>query len=736
MRKFTILFLLALPALAQPGEQHPLVKDAAWITAIPADDADIQGQLVGVIDSDGTCSGASGTESVICQSTTTDGIAWTWELSGGSGLPDPVEQINFDISFAGPPSNVAGQVYYCDGTTRSLCVDLGNGVTLQIGHEMYLDNAINKAGVTILDGQPVYICGRQGSTIEVCLAQADSAATAAVVGLATEDILNNAFGKITTFGLVRDFDTSLLTEDEIYLDETTIGTLTNTVPVGPNATTMIGDVINSHPSQGIVFVHIGLNFAEAITLLSAYLTGELIIEDGLAVNSDSDAVGDFSIQGDTVADLLKCVVSTDSCTYQGFDLGIGTASDTEILYSNVGVIDGSTLIFDGSNHTFGSGRILIPDGALGSSSLAFASQLDLGIYKSGTDSLGFDLGPLMRVTLSEVSSEARWVFNGDSDTYFHWIGSNKLGVHAANARTIWDHPGGTIQSLVLSRVIQSLQTSLTPAAAPLSAMDDGTTQMVVVNGTPTNADDVFRVDADGDGTLTDGGMVVNLTGQILSYGGNATTPGYSFQGSESIGMYHNGTTLFFDTFGNADILLQENSVGKFKYEGTGDYWESNASGGPRMTNAAPSATVPSLLPNKSDATTGIGGDGSDNLYLITGGATGLTVEADGDAVIRTGNLLLGGATHVQVDIYSANQTLTASNGHVVVDTTSTMILPACTVTDGRGPQYTIKVEAGSGAVVTIDGDGIETIDEDLTAIVSDPDAVDLTCYETGKWSIS
>lgn len=138
---------------------------------------------------------------------------------------------------------------------QTLDLQLPNGVTLQIGQEL---NQLfrNNTGSTINDGSVVYVTGSTGIFPTVALAKADSEGTSAVIiGVATHDIPKNTQGFVTTYGLVRNFNTSSLDEGKaIWLSATVAGGMTTTKPEAPNHLVLVGYCIRSHPSLGSIYV--------------------------------------------------------------------------------------------------------------------------------------------------------------------------------------------------------------------------------------------------------------------------------------------------------------------------------------------------------------------------------------------------------------------------------------------------------------------------------------------------
>ena len=146
----------------------------------------------------------------------------------------------------------------------------GGNVTLQVGQEEVV-RVVNKSGSNLLESnyQAVRVRlvsegGASGQRLAVVLAQGNNDTNSATtIGLVTETINNNQEGFITTFGLVRDIDTtgSLQGEtwvdgDIIYLSPTTAGAITNVKPVAPQHMLILGYVVYSHAVHGKIFVKV------------------------------------------------------------------------------------------------------------------------------------------------------------------------------------------------------------------------------------------------------------------------------------------------------------------------------------------------------------------------------------------------------------------------------------------------------------------------------------------------
>ena len=151
----------------------------------------------------------------------------------------------FDTSMSAPAAHSEGQVYWdTDDHTLAIQTDV-SGVVLQVGQENLI-RVTNTSGVTINNGEAVYVTGAQGSRPTVAKAKADSSTTCEVFGVATEDIVHQANGYVTVLGKVRGLDMSAFSDgDHLYLSAATAGALTDTAPAFPNYVIKVGCVLNN-----------------------------------------------------------------------------------------------------------------------------------------------------------------------------------------------------------------------------------------------------------------------------------------------------------------------------------------------------------------------------------------------------------------------------------------------------------------------------------------------------------
>lgn len=186
-----------------------------------------------------------------------------------------------DLPEIGPHVSQARRVQWNrdDGT---LDIGLYGGVVLQAGQELHY-YAKNTSGSTIANGTPVMFTGTVGSSGKLTFgpAIADGSVLADyMMGVATQDIADNDFGYVTSFGLVRGFNTTGAPYGEVwadgdllYFDPATPGTWTNVQPQAPNIDVPVAVVINAG-SGGSGSILVRMTIAESLARLQdVYING-------------------------------------------------------------------------------------------------------------------------------------------------------------------------------------------------------------------------------------------------------------------------------------------------------------------------------------------------------------------------------------------------------------------------------------------------------------------------------
>jgi hypothetical protein len=150
---------------------------------------------------------------------------------------------------------------FWDDDNKTVTLDMqGSDVRLQLGQEEHV-YAKNTSGVAINNGDAVRISGAVGAnvTIEKAISSIksfkDTIEQDQILGVATEQIPDNQSGYVTTFGAVRDLNTSAFNEGDIlYLSNTTSGSYSSTRPPAPFFEARVGVVQVSNPTEGVVLV--------------------------------------------------------------------------------------------------------------------------------------------------------------------------------------------------------------------------------------------------------------------------------------------------------------------------------------------------------------------------------------------------------------------------------------------------------------------------------------------------
>ena len=146
----------------------------------------------------------------------------------------------------------AGKMWY-DGSTGAWNLGMGNGnITQQVGEEIFV---YGKASAAITDSplQIIYHTGVVGASGVIQFAPTIAGITDAnaIIGIATESLAHNDFGRATVFGVVRGITTNGTAFGETWADDDVIwynpvtGNPTKVEPVAPYIKVQVGLVIKA-----------------------------------------------------------------------------------------------------------------------------------------------------------------------------------------------------------------------------------------------------------------------------------------------------------------------------------------------------------------------------------------------------------------------------------------------------------------------------------------------------------
>jgi hypothetical protein len=139
---------------------------------------------------------------------------------------------------------------------QTLNLGMDYDVTQQVGQETYA-RVRNSTGSTIPNGTAVGFVGASTDALSVAPYLADgSSPSLYILGIMTHDLPDSGEkGYCTTFGFVRDLDTSAFSVGDIlYPSPSVAGELTNVKPTAPNNVIPIAAVITSDATTGVIFV--------------------------------------------------------------------------------------------------------------------------------------------------------------------------------------------------------------------------------------------------------------------------------------------------------------------------------------------------------------------------------------------------------------------------------------------------------------------------------------------------
>lgn len=166
--------------------------------------------------------------------------------------------LSFDTSNTVSPAN-AGELVWnqVDGT---LDVRLYNGVTLQLGQEMYF---YAKASSAITNGQVIQFVGAEGdhALAKPAVGSEVRANPTLIMGIATQDIAQGSFGYITAFGVVRDQNTNGWAEGSILYYDCTLNALSISIPTAPDPKIQMASVVRAHATTGAILVRPNTGFS-------------------------------------------------------------------------------------------------------------------------------------------------------------------------------------------------------------------------------------------------------------------------------------------------------------------------------------------------------------------------------------------------------------------------------------------------------------------------------------------
>lgn len=224
---------------------------------------------------------------------TTTGSGTVVALQTGASLSNPTISNYVDFGNGSATTLAAGRMWY-DGSTGSWNLGMGGGnITQQVGEEQFI---YGKASAAITEGQLICKTGANGASGVITFAPSPANLTDndGIIGVATENIALNGFGRITTFGVVHGINTTGASVGETWADGDTLwynpagsGKLTNVKPTAPNIKFSVATVTHAGPGgSGSIQVDLQpgsvLGGTDANVQMSTPSNGQILTYDGSA----------------------------------------------------------------------------------------------------------------------------------------------------------------------------------------------------------------------------------------------------------------------------------------------------------------------------------------------------------------------------------------------------------------------------------------------------------------------
>lgn len=466
-------------------------------------------------------------------------------LSGITGGISTADFVAFDTTNVTPPT--LGQLAWNldDGT---LDVGLNGGVVLQTGQET-LFYAKNTSGSSIPIGTPVMFTGTVGASGKLTfgLAVADGSTPAEyMMGVTAQTIANNDFGYVTSFGLVRGFDTSGTPYSEVwadgdllYFDPAAPGGWTKVEPVAPNIHVPVAVVVSAASGgSGSIFVRMTLSqrlgeLQDVIINGGGPAAGQVLIYDATQQRWENNTL--------TAGSNVTITNGDGTITIAASDQYVGTVTSVDASGGTTGLTFTGGPITSSGTLTLG-GTLGVANGGTGLTATPTNGQLPIG---NGT---GYTLAALTAGTGVSVTNGA------GSITIDNTAPDQTVVLTAGTGISVT----GTYPSFTIDNTAPDQIVSLTGAGATSIS---GTYPNFTISST-AGTGTVTSVDVSGGTTgLTFSGGPVTSSGTITMAGTLAiASGGTNGSATPTAGAvaYGSGTAYAFTTAGTAGQVLLSN----------------------------------------------------------------------------------------------------------------------------------------------------------------------------------
>jgi hypothetical protein len=347
------------------------------------------------------------------------------------------------------------------------------------------------------------------------------------------------------------------------------------------------------------------------------------------------------------------------------------------------------------------------DGAVGTPSITFTNDSDTGIYRVGTNSIGFTAGGTKRLEVKSTgistnvallaadgtAAAPAYSFGADTNSGIYKVGDDILGIAVGGVRKIMVLTSGVnvntsltvTNDLTVTDQITANTISVTNFSTSALTIGSGSVGTPAINFTGDLDTGIYRVGADSVGISTGGVKKVEVksTGvnvntditiggmkQVLTSNGTVSLPSLTFNGDADTGLYRIGADNIGITTGGTK-RVQISSAGlavNAAISTTGVFNVSDGSvGSPSITFSA-------------DNNTGFYRVGNDSVGITAGGVKKVEVKSTG-VTVNTG--------------LTVTTSLTVTNGLSANTLTLTGAISAASGSAGA-PEYSFTTDLDTG----------------------------------------
>ena len=286
-------------------------------------------------------SGGGGTGDVVGPSSATDNALARFDTTTGKLIQNSVVTVSDTGAVAGVTSIsdpnfvdfntgyttlvTQGQLGW-DGTFNSLALGMAGGNVIQhIGEDTYI---YVKASSAITRGQVVMFTGAVGASGVATAAPATGVTNGqTIIGVAAENIANNGFGLIQTFGELRNVNTSAFADGDIlYYNSAVTGGFTTTYPSsGPIVT--VAAVLNGGSAGG------------GVITIRVSVTQRITASTGISVSQASTGATVTNTAPDQTVSLTQGGATTITGTYPNFTISSVNTTYSPATSTTAGLIE-------------------------------------------------------------------------------------------------------------------------------------------------------------------------------------------------------------------------------------------------------------------------------------------------------------------------------------------------------------------------------------------------------------